>query len=92
MTASAHEDEPAGTGPVPAGKPLSAFGKWKRDTILSAARQGVYPVDKDGLTVVPGWLAAMLEPSEESGEFPGDDSGAPWTDLRRGGPLRPGKR
>lgn len=83
MTASAHEeDEPADTdlvvGEVEQQRRRAAYSQWRRDAILSAARQGVYPVDKDGLTVVPEWLAAMLEPPEESGDFPGDDSGVPW--------------
>ncbi len=68
METASHEDEPADTGPVPADKPLSAFGQWSRDKILAAARQGVYPVNLDGLTVVPDWLAVMLDPPEDDAE------------------------
>jgi hypothetical protein len=59
---ASHEDEPAG-------KPLSAFGQWSRDKIVAAARQGTYPVDRDGLTIVQDWLAAVLDPPAE------DDAG-----------------
>ena len=62
METASHEDEPAG-------KPLSAFGQWSRDKIVAAARQGAYPVDEDGLTVVPDWLAdALDQPAEGDAE------------------------
>jgi hypothetical protein len=59
---ASHEDEPAG-------KPLSAFGQWNRDKIVSAARAGVYPVDENGRTSIPDWLANMLDqPAEGDAE------------------------
>jgi hypothetical protein len=69
---ASHDDEPAGTGPVADDaeqqRRRAAFGQWNRDKLLSAALQGTYPVDQDGRTVVPEWLAAMLDPPEGDAE------------------------
>jgi hypothetical protein len=84
MTAQEHEDEPAGTDPVvdeaEQERGRKAYSAWWRSKLLSAARAGSFPVDQDGRTVIPDWLAALLElPQEEanrrvlSPDYPGTD-------------------
>lgn len=63
-TASHEEDEPAGTGLVTdeaeQQRRRAEFGKWWRHKQRSAAEQGVYPVDADGLEIGGEALASWL--------------------------------